>query len=138
MRLDGIELTELLRDAAREDFVPRADLSGKSIGAAAERLVECYLAGDSTYALSRRLGIRRETVSAHRRRHGIMRRVDPVIVLEPDQQARVVELYGAGLSMKWVADEMGVSERAVSRALDDACVRSLRHTLRSRGARRGR
>lgn len=87
-----------------------------------KELVECYRAGDSTYALSRRFGIRRETVSAHLHRHDIMRRANPVIVLEPEQRARVVALYESGLSLKGVAKEVGVSERGVTRTLDEAGV----------------
>ncbi len=88
-----------------------------------QELVECYVAGDSTYALSRRFGIGRDTVSAHLRRHGVMRRANPVVVLEPEQSARVVDLYQSGLSLNRVAVEVGVSERAVTRALDEAGVK---------------
>lgn len=95
-----------------------------------KELVECYRAGESTYALSRRFGIRRDTVSAHLRRNGVMPRVNTLIVLDAEQQARVVELYGAGLSMKHVAEEVGVSERAVARGLQQAGV-ARRHRRRA-------
>jgi len=84
-----------------------------------EELVACYVAGDSTYALSQRFAIARATVSEHLRRQGVMRRVAPATVLDAEQKAQVVELYGSGLSLKGVAKKLGISERAVIVALDE-------------------
>lgn len=83
-------------------------------------LIECYRAGDSTYALSRRFGIRRETVSGHLRRRGVMRRANALIVLDAEQRSAVVGLYEAGWSMSRVAEEFGVSQPAVARSLQEA------------------
>jgi hypothetical protein len=87
---------------------------------AVQYLVECYLAGDSTYAPSRRFGVRRDTVSAHLRRHNISTRVNARILLEPNQAARIIELYRLGFSVKHAAEEVGISESAAGHTLREA------------------
>lgn len=87
-----------------------------------EELVRCYLAGNSTYDLARSFGIRRDTVSAHLRRQGVLRRVNVAAVLDGDQRRQVVDLYEAGSSMRQIRELLGFSERSILRALISAGV----------------
>lgn len=51
-----------------------------------------YVAGHSTYDLAHAYDIPRDTVSAHLRRQGVLRRVNVAVVLDDDDRRRVVEL----------------------------------------------
>lgn len=85
-------------------------------------LVRCYVAGHSTYDLAHAYGIRRDTVSAHLRRQGVLRRVNVAVVLDDDDRRRVVVLYEGGSSMRRIRELLGFSERSILRALVSAGV----------------
>lgn len=99
-----------------------------------ENLVAAYLSGDSTYDLSRRYGIRRETVSAHLRRNNVTRRPNAKVVRADETAERVVELKSEGVSVRRIAREFGVTERVVARTLDEAGVE--RFTINNRAKER--
>jgi hypothetical protein len=98
-----------------------------------DELVDCYLAGDSTYTLSRRFGIRRDTVVAHLKRRGIMRRANGLIVLDVNEGQQVIELLRHGWSVRRVAATRGHSERVIARTLDEASME--RHRINTPSAR---
>jgi DNA-binding CsgD family transcriptional regulator len=82
-----------------------------------QELVGCYRAGDSTYALSRRFSIRRETVCAHLERNGVMRRANRRIELDDAETRKVLALYADDYSVRRIAAELGRSERVVARTI---------------------
>jgi len=83
-------------------------------------LVSAYKAGDSTYALSRRFGIRRETVVGHLDRQGIMRRSIPRVDLDLATRDQILKLGRDGTSVHRIAKMFGLTERVVARTLDAA------------------
>jgi len=93
-------------------------------------LVRCYVAGHSTYDLAHAYGIRRDTVSAHLRRQGVLRRVNVAVVLDEDQRRQVVEHYEGGPSMRQIKELLGFSERSILRALISAGVDRRRHATK--------
>ena len=85
----------------------------------ADRLGEDYLDGATINELADRYGVHRATVSAHLTRHRVGRRRSGLGV---DGAAEVVRLHLRGVSMRVIAQSMGVDRKAVRRALVKAGV----------------
>ena len=82
-----------------------------------DRLVDDYLAGASVNELAERYGVHRATVSAHPTQRGVTRR-QPGLGVE--EAAEAVKLHLGGVSMRAIAQCMGVGRKAVRRALVEA------------------
>lgn len=76
-----------------------------------------YLAGASVNELAERYGVHRATVSAHPTQRGVTRR-QPGLGVE--EAAEAVKLHLGGVSMRAIAQCMGVGRKAVRRALVEA------------------
>ena len=83
----------------------------------AEELVEAYREGDSVYALGRRFGIHRRTVSEHLKRAGVPTRSVKERTLSPEQVAKAVQLRQERMSLARIATAIGTTEYAVKREL---------------------
>lgn len=79
-----------------------------------DRLVGDYLVGATVVQLAEQYGVHRATVSAHLTRRGIVRRKPGLGIEEASEAAR---LYLGGVSMRAIAQSMGVDRKAVRRAL---------------------
>lgn len=91
-----------------------------------DRLVGDYLTGATVAQLAERYGVHRATVSAHLTRRGVVRRQPGVGV---EEAAEAVRLNLGGVSMRAIAQSMGVDRKAVRRAgrgFRDQCLRSRR------------
>jgi hypothetical protein len=84
--------------------------------------VSAYQDGDSTYALARRFGIRRVTVTTHLERHGVERRANRCVQLDPATRGSILDLGKSQWPVRKIAVQLGLTERVVGRALDDAGV----------------
>ncbi len=82
-----------------------------------DRLVDDYLDGATVNELADRYGVHRATVSAHLTRRGVTRR-QPGLGVE--EAAEAVKVHLGGVSMRAVAQSMGVDRKAVRRALVEA------------------
>ncbi len=82
-----------------------------------DRLVGDYLTGATVAQLAEQYGVHRATVSAHLTRRGVTRR-QPALGIE--EAAEAVKLYRGGVSMRSIAQSMGVGRKAVRRALVEA------------------
>ena len=86
-----------------------------------DRLVDDYLAGASVNELAERYGVHRATVSAHLTRRRVARRRPGLGV---DEAAEAVKLHLGGVSMRAIAQSMGVDRKAIRRALVEASATS--------------
>src|SRR5262245_52369861 len=77
-------------------------------------IVEAYVLGSSTYALAKRFGINRQTVSAIVAQHGCRTRYR---LLTPDDVEVAKRSYVSGCSLQSVADEFEVGITIVRTAL---------------------
>lgn len=82
-----------------------------------DRLVDDYLDGATVNELADRYGVHRATVSAHLTRRRVGRRRPGLGV---DEAAEAVRLHLGGVSMRAIAQSMGVDRKAVRRALVEA------------------
>lgn len=82
-----------------------------------DRLIEDYEAGMSVRGLAKKYGIHRATVSAHLSRRNTPRRK---LGLDVDESAEAVRLFRGGVSMRAIAQIMGVDRKAIRRALVEA------------------
>ena len=82
-----------------------------------DRLVDDYLDGTTVNELADRYGVHRATVSAHLTRRRVGRRRPG---LGADEAADAVRLHLGGVSMRAIAQSMGVDRKAVRRALVEA------------------
>lgn len=82
-----------------------------------DRLVDDYLDGTTVNELAETYGVHRATVSAHLTRRRIGRRRPGLGV---DEAAEAVRLHLGGVSMRAIAQTMGVNRKAVRRALVEA------------------
>lgn len=80
-----------------------------------------YLAGASVNELAERYGVHRATVSAHPTQRGVTRR-QPGLGVE--EAAEAVKLHLGGVSMRAIAQCMGVGRKAVRRASGPSQVQS--------------
>jgi len=80
-------------------------------------LLDAYQAGDSTYQLAERFGVRRQTVAATLRRAGVATRGLERVELTDEQRAEARRLWAEGVSYHQIGIGLGVSERVVSRTL---------------------
>jgi len=81
------------------------------------RLIEAYWAGASTYQLAEQFGIHRETVAGHLRRAGISTRGLERVELTDEQLTHARILWEGGISYHRIGVALGLSQRAVARAL---------------------
>lgn len=88
-----------------------------------DELIAAYEAGDSTYVLAERFGIRRETVAGHLDRHSIMRRGNPRIELDAETRRMIIELGALGTPVRSIAKRFGLADRVVARTLDTEGIR---------------
>lgn len=84
-----------------------------------DRLVDDYLGGTTVNELADRYGVHRATVSAHLTRRRVGRRRPGLGV---DEAAEAVRLHLGGVSMRAIAQSMGVDRKAVRRVLVEAGV----------------
>ncbi len=84
-----------------------------------DRLVDDYLDGATVNELADRYGVHRATVSAHLTRRRVGRRRPGLGV---DEAAEAVRLHLGGISMRAIAQSMGVDRKAVRRVLVEAGV----------------
>ena len=84
-----------------------------------DRLVDDYLDGTTVNELADRYGVHRATVSAHLTRRRVGRRRPGLGV---DEAAEAVRLHLGGISMRAIAQSMGVDRKAVRRVLVEAGV----------------
>ena len=82
-----------------------------------DRLVDDYLDGTTVNELADRYGVHRATVSAHLARRRVGRRRPGLGV---EEAAEAVRLHLGGVSMRAIAQSMGVDRKAVRRALVEA------------------
>lgn len=82
-----------------------------------DRLVDDYRSGASVNELAERYGVHRATVSAHLTRRGTPRRSAGLGV---EEAAEAVKLHGDGVSMRAIAQSMGVGRKAVRVCLVEA------------------
>lgn len=82
-----------------------------------DRLVHDYLDGATVNELADRYGVHRATVSTHLTRRRVGRRHPGLGV---DEAAEAVRLHLGGVSMRAIAQSMGVDRKAVRRALVEA------------------
>ena len=82
-----------------------------------DRLVDDYLDGTTVNELADRYGVHRATVSAHLTRRRVGRRRPGLGV---EEAAVAVRLHLGGVSMRAIAQSMGVDRKAVRRALVEA------------------
>ena len=82
-----------------------------------DRLVDDYLDGTTVNELADRYGVHRATVSAHLTRRRVGRRRPGLGV---EEAAEAVRLHLGGVSMRAIAQSMGVDRKAVRRALVEA------------------
>lgn len=80
-------------------------------------LVAAYQQGDSVYALGRRFGIHRTTVSEHLKRAGVPTRGVKQRTLTAEQIAEVQRLREARMSIARIATAIGTTEYTVRREL---------------------
>lgn len=85
-------------------------------------LLEAYKKGDSVYALARRFGVHRTTVSEHLHRAGVPTRAVRLVVLDDQTRDRVLDAARSGMAVKRIATLVGATERVVARTLDEAGV----------------
>jgi DNA invertase Pin-like site-specific DNA recombinase len=81
-----------------------------------DRLIEDYNAGMSVRGLATKYGIHRATVSAHLSRRNTPRHRPG---LDVDEQAEVVRLFRAGVSMRAISRRLGVGRKPVRACLVD-------------------
>lgn len=84
-----------------------------------DRLVDDYLDGATVNELADRYGVHRATASAHLTRRGVTRRTPGLGV---EEAAEAVRLHLGGVSMRAIAQSMGVDRKAVRVALAQAGV----------------
>ncbi len=82
-----------------------------------DRLVDDYLDGTTVNGMADRYGVHRATVSAHLTRRRVGRRRPGLGV---EEAAVAVRLHLGGVSMRAIAQSMGVDRKAVRRALVEA------------------
>ena len=82
-----------------------------------------YQSGSSTYSLAKVFGIRRDQVSILLKRVGIDVRPGQVAKLGEKDKDHAVELYLAGLSLRKVGLQLGVTDNTVTKALEEHGVR---------------
>lgn len=87
-----------------------------------KHLVAAYEAGDSTHAIARQFGIRRETVTAHLERNGILRRVKHRVEIDAATHRMIIELRTNGTSVTKIAKRFGLTDRVVAGTLDSTGV----------------
>lgn len=80
-----------------------------------DELIAAYQAGTPCRDLAERFGINESTVFAHLKRRGVERR--PFRKLRGEELDRAKGLYAAGLSLRSVASELGVSRTTVRSGL---------------------
>lgn len=82
-----------------------------------DRLVDDYLAGLSVGYLAQKYGVHRATVSKHLTRRDVVRRLSG---LDVEDAAAAVELHRSGVSIRAIAQTMGVGRKSVRVALFEA------------------
>ena len=82
-----------------------------------DQLVAEYEAGSGVQELASKYGIHRATVFAHLQRREVPRRRQGLCL---DEKAEAVRLARAGVSMRAIAESMGVGRKAVRRTLVEA------------------
>ncbi|WP_255556206.1 hypothetical protein [Tessaracoccus palaemonis] len=82
-----------------------------------DRLVDEYRSGATVNELAEKYGVHRATVSAHLTRRRVGRRRPGLGV---EEAAEAVLLHLGGVSMRAIAQSMGVDRKAVRRALVEA------------------
>lgn len=116
------------RVSQRPETAPVADSRGPVVrriehlqtfltAAEVDRLVDDYLDGTTVNELADRYGVHRATVSAHLTRRRVGRRRPGLGV---EEAAEAVRLHLGGVSMRAIAQSMGVDRKAVRRALVEA------------------
>lgn len=86
-----------------------------------DNLVDEYRLGATVYELAERLGIHRQTVSAHLHREGVAMRSR--VRMTPRLVKHATELYEAGWSTVRIGKELGLGTSTVGKALKRAGVR---------------
>ena len=95
-----------------------------------DELIAAYQAGSPCGDLAERFGINESTVFAHLKRRGVERW--PFRKLRGEQLDRAKELYVAGLSLRSVASELGVSRQTIRSGLVSGGVELRQRTRSSR------
>ena len=114
----------LISDAARGK-TPRENRNKKSLhprvrrlsDSEVEELVRAYNGGDSIYALGRRFGIHRTTVSEHLKRAGVQTRGVKKRTLTSEEITDARRLREQQMSIAWIGTAIGTTEYAVRREL---------------------
>lgn len=102
--------------AGRSDPLPTKANAGLSEDQRAE-LLGLYEGGASTYELARRFKIRRDMVTTYLKRAGLAVRPGPRLALGESAEREAARLYASGLSLRQIAQRMGVSDNTVLKAL---------------------